>query len=203
MNNDTIVDPEFISELVKVLENDSHIGIVGPTIYYYNEKDRIQSAGAKISWYKGKTLHLTNKNDMKINEIRDVDYIMGCALLAKCEVFKKIGYLNKDYFAYWEEVDWCVRAKRAGYRIVRVPTAKIWHKGGATSKKISGFCEYQMTRNMFWFMKTNTAKKQYFIFWIYFFGFQFWYSSAVRVIYYKDIQAYKYFLKGVIDGIYT
>ena len=200
LNNDTVVDPDFLTESVKVLENDTSIGIAGPTVYYYNEKGRIQSAGGKICWYKGQTPHYTNKNNIKYNEIRDVDYIMGCALLARSELFKKIGYLNKDYFAYWEETDWCVRAKKAGYRIVHVPTAKIWHKGGSTTQKTSGFYEYQMTRNMFWFMKTHAAPKQYLSFLIYFFGFQFWYLSAINVMYLKNIQAYQSFLKGIIDG---
>jgi GT2 family glycosyltransferase len=201
LNNDTIVDPDFLVELVNVLKNDSSIGIAGPTVYYYKEKDNIQSAGGKICWYKGKAPHLRNKNDMKINEIRDVDYIMGCSLMAKSELFKIIGYLNKDYFAYWEETEWCVRAKRAGYRIINVPAAKVWHKGGATSKKTSGFQEYQMTRNMFWFMKKHASKIQYLMFIINFIGFQFWFSSFIYVIYHKNLQLYKSFLKGIIDGI--
>lgn len=201
LNNDVIVDPEFLSELVEVLENDSCIGVVGPTVYYYNEKDRIQSAGDKICWYKGKTLHLTNKNDIKLNKIRDVDYIMGCALLAKCELFKKIGYLNKDYFAYWEETEWCVLAKKAGYRIVHVPAAKIWHKGGSTTKKTSGFYEYQMTRNMFWFMKKNANKIQYITFILYFIFFRFWFLSGIYLIYHKSINGFIYFLKGIKDGL--
>lgn len=201
LNNDTIVAPNILTELVEVLEKDSSIGIAGPTVYYYKKKDLIQSAGGKISWNKGQSSHLTNENDMKLNKIRDVDYIMGCALFTKCDLFKKIGYLNKDYFAYWEETDWCVRAKRAGYRIFHVPAAKIWHKGGSTTKKTSGFYEYQMTRNMFWFMKTHATTKQYLAFIFYFFGFQFWLSSAVHVIYHKNILAYRSFLKGIIDGI--
>jgi GT2 family glycosyltransferase len=200
LNNDTVVDPEFLRELVKVLENDSSVGIAGPTVYYYKEKDRIQSAGGKICFYRGQTPHLTSKNDIKLNEIRDVDYIMGCALLTKCELFKKIGYLNKDYFAYWEETDWCIRAKKAGYRIVHAPVAKVWHKGGSTTQKTRGFYEYQMTRNMFWFMKTHASTKQYLVFLIYFFGFQFWYSSTIHILYHKNIQAYRSFLKGIVDG---
>lgn len=200
LNNDTVVDSDFLTELVKVLEKDPTIGIVGPTVYYYNEKSRIQSAGGKICWYKGETPHLTDKKNIKINEIRDVDYIVGCALLVKCELFEKVGYLNKNYFAYWEETDWCVRAKRAGYRVVHVPMAKVWHKGGTTTKKTSGFHEYHMTRNMFWFMKTHSTQKQYFSFMIYFFGFQFWYLSAIYVLYHKNLQIYKSFLKGIVDG---
>jgi len=196
LNNDTVVDPYFLSELVDIIENDKKIGIVGPTVYYYDDVERIQSAGGKVCWNKGTAPHHTNNN-----EIKDVDYIMGCALLAKCELIGNIGYLNANYFAYWEEVDWCVRARKAGYRIVHVPASKIWHKGGASTKKTNGFYEYHMTRNMFWFMKQHAIPKQYILFQIYFFGFYFWYYSAVLIFYMKNIQAYFYFLKGIKDGI--
>jgi GT2 family glycosyltransferase len=201
LNNDTIVDPNFLTELVKVLEADSNIGIVGPTVYYYYEKDRIQSAGIKISWYKGQTIDLTNEDEIKQNKIRDVDSIMGCSLLAKCELFKKIGYLNKDYFAYWEETDLCVRAKKIGYRIVHVPSARIWHKGGATAKKTSGFYEYHMTRNMFWFMRKHASRKQQITFIIYFFGIQFWKLIAGYVICQEKAHIYRSLFKGILDGI--
>jgi hypothetical protein len=202
LNNDTIVGPDFLSELVSVAESDSEIGVVGPNVYYYSEISKIQSAGGKIYWNRGKAPHFTNKDDIKeISRVRDVDYIMGCALLAKSELVKKIGLLNKDYFAYWEETDWCVRSKKSGYRIVHVPKSKIWHKGGSTSKKSSGFYEYYMTRNMFWFMKQNATKKQYFLFLIYFFGFKFWFASVVHIIYNHNVKAFLSFLKGIIDGI--
>lgn len=201
LNNDTIVDPNFLTELVRVLEADSNIGIVGPTVYYYYERDHIQSAGVKICWNKGETIHLMNKNEIKHSKIRDVDSIMGCSLLAKCEIFKKIGYFNKDYFAYWEETDWCVRAKKIGYRIVHVPSSKIWHKGGATTKKTSGFYEYHMTRNMFWFMRKHASRKQQINFFIYFFGFQFWKLIAGYVIYHEKANIYISFFKGILDGL--
>jgi GT2 family glycosyltransferase len=198
LNNDTIVDPNFLSELMDVAKNTPEIGVVGPTVCYYNDVNRIQSAGAKIHWNKGKTTHFTDIST--IDKIRDVDYIMGCALLAKSDLYTEIGLLNKNYFAYWEETDWCVRAHKAGYRIVHVPKSKIWHKGGSTSKKTSGFYEYHMARNMFWFMKQNATKKQYLSFLAYFFVFQFWLSTTAHV-YHKNIQGYKSFLKGIIDGV--
>lgn len=203
LNNDTIVDPYFLNELIEVAESDFEVGIVGPTVYNYGQNNIIQSLGGKILWNKGKTVHIAGnkveKNDL--NGISEVDYICGCAILAKSEVFEKIGYLNKHFFAYWEETDWCVRAKKASYQILHVPTSKIWHKGGATSGKISGFFEYHMTRNMFWFMRKHATRKQYLSFILYFSAYQFWFSSALCLIYYKNINAYMSFLKGIKDGL--
>lgn len=204
LNNDTIVDPNFLLELVNAAENNQEIGIVGPTVFDFKNREKIQSAGGRIYWNRGFAPHFTDEDDIKlINRIREVDYIMGCALLIKCEVIKNIGLLNKNYFAYWEETDWCVRAKKAGYRIVHVPSARIWHKGGSTSKKTSGFFEYQMARNMFWFMKAHTTRRQYGLFLIYFFGFKFWFSSVSLILYHKNLKAYHSFLKGTYKGIRT
>lgn len=205
LNNDTVVDPNFLIELVNVAESNAKIGIVGPTVYNYSTKNKIQSAGAILKWNKGKeTILRANEIDTEVNiEIREVDYVSGCALLAKVEVFEKIGYLNKEYFAYWEETDWCVRAANASYKVLYVPKAKIWHKGGATSKKLSGFHEYQMVRNMFWFMKQHATKRQYLLFIIYFFGFRFWFLSAAYLFYYKNTNAFLSYLRGINDGIRT
>lgn len=203
LNNDTVVERDFLNEMIKIAESDRNIGILGPTVYYYNQPNRIQSAGAKIRWNKGKDsiLRYNELDTGEYNKITEVDYVSGCALLAKTEVFKKVGGLNKDYFAYWEETDLCVRAHKISYKVIYVPKAKIWHKGGSTSKKINGFTQYHMTRNMFWFMKQHATRKQYLSFLLYFFGFQFWLSSGIYIVYHKNINAFLSLLKGTIDGI--
>lgn len=203
-NNDTIVDPFFLKELVDIIEKDKNIGVVGPTVYYYNETNKIQSAGGKIWWYIGRAAHL-KKNTIdkgKINKPQKVDYIPGCSLLARSKIFKEAGYLNKNYFAYWEESDWCIRVHKAGYDILYVPEAKIWHKGGSTSGKISGFSEYHMTRNMFWFMKQHAAKRHYISFLFFFFGFELWFFILTFIVN-RNIGVTKYFLRGIRDGIKT
>ncbi len=142
LNNDAVVDPYFLNELITVAESDPFIGILGPTVYEYKSPQVIQSAGAHIYWNKGEVINLTPSENKYSDEPENVDSVIGCALLAKSELFHKIGYLNKDYFAYLEETEWCVRASKASYKIVYVPKGKIWHKGGATSNKITGFTLY-------------------------------------------------------------
>jgi GT2 family glycosyltransferase len=204
LNNDTIVEPSFLDELTKVIESDPTIGIVGPKVYYYDEPNKIQTAGIRVSFWRGTATHLKRNEIDTVDDsrIKEVDSICGCALFARSEVFSKIGYLKKDYFAYWEETDWCVRAHRVGYKIVYVPSAKIWHKEGSTSKKRSGFYEFQMTRNMFWFMKQNSTRVQYILFLVYFFVFRFWFLTGIHLIYHKNPTGFVYFLKGIKAGIY-
>ena len=204
LNNDTVVDGDLLKELVTVLESNPEIGIVGPTMYYYDDPKRIWvGGGGGIYWNKGKTSLLrTNEIDNgEFDEITEVDYIAGCALLTKRELFEEIGYMDTKYFAYWEETDWCVRACKAGYKVLYVPKAKIWHKISSTSKKISGFAEYHLTRNMFWFMRKHATRRQYLSFLLYFFGFQFWFTSGIYIVYHKDVRAFISFFRGVVDGL--
>ncbi len=204
LNNDTVVDPQFLNELINVAENDSHIGILGPTVYEYKSPCKIQSAGTKIYQSIGEAINRTSRGNKASDEPEEVDSVIGCALLARSELFHKIGYLNKDYFAYLEETEWCVRAHKASYRIVYVPKGKIWHKGGATSNKITGFYLYHYTRNKFWFMKKHSTNKQYIIFLIYFFGFRMW-VAIVGILYRQKntgiFPSFISFLKGIRDGM--
>lgn len=174
LDNDTTVDPEFLTELVKVAESDPKIGIVGSLVYYHNEPKKIWFGGGKINWWEGATyhLHLNEIDNGQINEIKEVDYIVGCALMAKREVFEKIGLLDLEYFIYFEETDFCVRAKRAGYKIVFVPGSKIWHKiSSSGGGEFSPTFAYYYTRNKILFMKKNAPKLCWVTFPFFFIGY--------------------------------
>ena len=205
LNNDTVVDKGFSDELIKVTESNEKIGIVGPVIYEYLKQNEVQSAGVKICWNtaRQKLLRSDKTKCEQQNDNLNVDYVSGCCLLAKTKLINNIGYLNPTYFAYWEEADWCVRAHKAGYKVLYVPKAKIWHKRLSTTNKTSGFYEYHMTRNMFWFMKQHATRIQYLSFLLYFFGFRFWFSSGIHLIYHKNINAVISFYRGIKDGFKT
>ena len=203
LNNDTVVDKKFLEELVKVAESDEKIGIVGPKVYYYDEPKKINSAGAKVNFWTGNCppIGCYEIDTGQFNETKEVDYVSGCALFIKQEVIKKIGLLNPMYFAYTEEVEWCVRAKKAGYATIYVHKANLWHKVSSISKKIPGFYLYYSTRNKFLFMKKHATRIQFLSFILYFFAFKFWFSSGSFLIRHKDTTAFISFCKGVKDGI--
>lgn len=201
LNNDTIVHNKFLKKLIHISINNKNVGVLGPSIYFNDNKDQIQSFGAKINWNKGNVTFIkTPKLNSKECDTIQVDYVEGCALLINREVIEKVGYLNSKYFCYWEETDFCVRASKANYNILCVPHAKIWHKHSKSVEKIGGFYSYYMTRNMFWFMKTHAKKIQYIIFLIYFFMFRFWILSYVYLIVQRNKESYISFCKGIIDG---
>ncbi len=149
INNDTTVDPDYLKELVEAAEADKKIGSAGSKIYYYSEPERIWFAGGKINWLKNKGEHigLDEVDKGQYDEIKEVGYLTGCALLIKREVIEKIGVLSEDYFLYYEDADYSLRVKNAGYKNVYVPKSKIYHKVSRSTKPGSPSYIYYHVRN--------------------------------------------------------
>lgn len=136
LNNDTVVAPEFLDELVKVAENEDQIGIVGPKIYYYDfegRNDIIWFAGGKIEWWRWWVYpHLGwNSDDLpQYQTIANVDWISGAAMMIKRSVIEKLSLLNSYYFFGNEDVEYCLKARKHGFKNVYVPKSIVWHKVG-------------------------------------------------------------------------
>jgi GT2 family glycosyltransferase len=161
LNNDTEVDPPFLQHLVQVCEADSSIGIAGPLIYYHHDPEIIWSAGGAIDWRRGNTCMLgLNERDLDQFGIepREVDFVSGCAMLVRLTALEQTGLLDERFYLYYEEVEWCVRIRRAGFKIVHVPQARIWHKITPESRAASPLVHYYMTRNRLLFLKTAKAR---------------------------------------------
>jgi GT2 family glycosyltransferase len=137
LNNDIAVDPELVSELVRVGESDPAIGVLGPKIYYYDENGlegrTIWYAAARIFLWRGIAAHvgIRELDEGQYDQVGPTDYVTGCALMIKREVVEKIGLIDPIYVAYGEDMDWSHRARLAGYKLTYVPTAVLWHKIGA------------------------------------------------------------------------
>jgi GT2 family glycosyltransferase len=160
LNNDTLVEPALLSKLIDVADTDERIGIVSPKILYAAEPTRIWCSGARVDWGTGQThrLRAEEVDQLTDNDApSDVDYAIGCALCIKRAVIEQIGLMDARYFVYYEETDWCACARRAGFRIVCVPTARIWHKVSATMKSESPLTAYYMNRNVFLFLRKSLS----------------------------------------------
>jgi GT2 family glycosyltransferase len=160
LNNDTEVAPDFLHQLVEVAEADPRIGVVGPTIYYHDLPNVIWSAGGAIDWRRGST-RMVGLDEREAGQFgiepRSVDFVTGCAMLVRREVVEHVGMLDERFFAYYEEVEWCVRIARAGYKVVHVPMAKVWHKISPSTQEDLPFVHYYMTRNRLLFLRTTGA----------------------------------------------
>ncbi len=203
LNNDTVVDKNFLEEMVNIGETNTDIGIIGPKIYYYNEQNTIWCIGGKIDWKFARGLHvgINEVDNGQYNEMREFDYVSGSAFLIKKGVVDEIGLMDKNFFFYFEESDWALRASQKEYRSVYVPKAKVWHKvsksGGGVSKEIG---LYYITRNRWLFMKKWANNGDYYIFKVY----QIIGAIVLPLFltaYYKNYKLLKAYYTGLWDGV--
>lgn len=148
LNEDTILAPDCLARLVEAGERDARIGIVGPMVYHHNEQNVIQSAGGKLS-HDWTAFHLGENalDEGQFAATHPVDWISGCAILVRRSVIEDVGMIDARYFYFWEETEWCLRAGRAGWKIVHVPEAKLWHKGVQRDYRPKPTVTYYATRN--------------------------------------------------------
>ena len=160
LNNDTEVAPDFLRRMVEVADADPRVGVAGPTIYYYDQPQLIWSAGGAIDWARGRTqmIGLGELDEGQFGtEPREVDFITGCALLVRREALERVGLLDGQFFLYYEEVEWCVRVRRGGFKVLHVPGARVWHKIPLDARGDSPEVHYYMTRNRLLFLRLTGA----------------------------------------------
>jgi len=162
LNNDTIVDKNFLAELLKQ-GKDKKVGILGPKIYfapgYEFHKERYRkSERGKVLWYAGGQMDWPNVlashrgvdevDRGQYDKVSDTDFVSGCCMLVKRQVLEKVGLFDPRYFLYYEDNDLCQRAKRAGFKLLFVPAAHIWHlNAGTAGGSGSSLQEYYISRN--------------------------------------------------------
>jgi GT2 family glycosyltransferase len=149
LNNDTVLAPTCLEELVRVGQTDPAIGMVGPMVFHYDEAATIQSAGGVLDdrW----TDYHLGRNEVDKGQfpaVHEVDWLSGCALMVRRVVIEAIGTFDERLFMYWEEVDWCLRARQSGWKLVNVPQAKLWHKGSPRHYKPPAWVTYYSVRNL-------------------------------------------------------
>lgn len=150
LNEDTILDPDCLTHLVRFGESDSQIGVVGPLVYHHDEPDIIQSAGGMMSRF-WESLHIAqNEPDQgQFTQPHPADFISGCAILFRRAVIEQVGLYDKRFFYYKEETELCLRARKSGWLIVNVPQAKLWHKGVQRDYHPKPSVTYYSTRNRY------------------------------------------------------
>lgn len=162
LNNDTVVEPDFLGPLVNIMETDANIGISGGKIMYHKNKNIVWAAGGYIEENKAIGVNYgidKNENDV-IDEIREVTFLTGCLQVIRREVFQNIGLYDDEYFLYMEDVDFCKRALEHGYKLIYDPNSKIYHKVSAsTGGKVSPMVVYYMTRNRLLFNSKYSESK--------------------------------------------
>ncbi|AKB46567.1 Rhamnosyl transferase [Methanosarcina sp. Kolksee] len=201
LNNDTVVEEQFLKEMITWTETDEKIAAAGPTIYYYDEPEKISSAGSNMEY---KIINIPKKKRNKkiklkheYSQAEAVSCVDGTALLVKKEVIEKVGAFDPDYFMYCEEEDWCFRMKKEGFKVLFVPKAKIWHKIATSSGGgFNSFLAYYKTRNKILFVRKNLSKYHMVTFIPSITGFILFHS--MEAIYEKKYEVINAMIKGVI-----
>jgi hypothetical protein len=199
LDNDTVVAPDFLSELVEVAQSDPLIGVLGPKILYYEKPNTIAIAGGRVNFWTGNSPRIgANEIDNgRFDRIEEVDFICSAAIMVKKETVRRIGLINELYFAYYEETDWCTKARKASFKVVYVPKARVWHK---THKRATSTREiYYMTRNRFIFVKRNSSTSQFLGFILYFFATDFILRVQDKLLLKPNL--FVAYLKGISDGL--
>lgn len=139
LNTDTIVEKNLLDSLIGVLFSDNSIGAVQPKIVMYPQKDLIDSIGM-FFLMNGSLYHYgreKNEDLQKYNRQIEIFSAKGVCIMLKREVLDTVGFFDKDYFAYFEETDLCMRIWLAGYKVMYVPNSTVFHIGGASSKRLN------------------------------------------------------------------
>lgn len=159
LNNDTLVDPLFLSAFSKKIEEDPKVGIIGGWPIRFYEPDKLDHLGGIWDENKGKfaLVGLGEKLDFQFEG--KLDYICGCSSLIRREVFEAVGLFEPAFFCYWEEADFCMRAKQAGFTFAVCPEAKLWHKVSASFTGGKPHIAYYWWRNRFFWAERNLTKK--------------------------------------------
>lgn len=157
LNNDTIVERDFLSRLVMASKDHPDAGILTPMINYYDNKAVIWSAGGEISKIKASGFSFGyNNKDKFYRKNYYCTFASGCCMYIKKEVFTKIGLFDEKYFLYLEDTDFCYRTNKAGFKILYVGRSTIYHKVQSTTSRENTLLPiYYSLRNRLYFAKKN------------------------------------------------
>lgn len=206
LNNDVVVDPSFLTELVLAAESDECTGFVGPKAYFYDysgRRDVIRFAGGIFCLRTASAPRRGYKqiDRGQFNEVQFVDWIEGSCILTRKETILKTGLLKADYFAYWEDVEWCLRGARLGYKSAYAPNARIWHKTGSSKKEKASTAYYYFGRNFLWLAKEYGSGTQLALFIISFLTVRIWIEMGRSLILHRSIREPVSLLRGLLTGL--
>jgi GT2 family glycosyltransferase len=144
------------------MQKNPEVGICGPKIYFakgfeYHKEVYTAKEKGNVFWYAGGIVDWKNVlishfgvdevDSGQYESIRDTDFVSGCAMMVRSGVFEKVGFLDEKFAMYLEDLDFCLRAKNSGFKVVYAPVKTVWHKNAQSSSVGSQTQDYYVTRN--------------------------------------------------------
>lgn len=156
LNNDLELDPAWLAEMVDAAKRHPKAGSIAGKMMEYDRRDHIDEVGNITSWYgvvlpRGRGERDTGQYDTE----EPVFAACAGAALYRRQALEQVGLLDEDFFAYLEDTDWGFRAQLMGWECWYTPKAKLYHVIAGSNRRISGFFQYQSTRNANWFVIKN------------------------------------------------
>lgn len=156
LNNDTVVEADWLKYLVKAVERDKTIAIVQPKIlWFWNKKyfDYAGACGGFIDFFgypftRGRVFNTIEKDHGQYDTPSTICWASGAAIILRTSVLKKVGLFDTRFFNYMEEIDLCFRIYKAGYNIVFEPKSVVYHKVASTASR-------NMFKKRFWEHRNN------------------------------------------------
>jgi GT2 family glycosyltransferase len=153
IDDDVILPPKLFKELLPLFETDNSIGIIGPKTVYDKAPSETAHGAGFVNWWLGQY------STKDAREKLDCDYVIGCCMLIKKSVIDEIGGFDRDYYTSHGEVDFCLKAKNKGYKVIYHPGVSVRHrveKGGTkTPERV-----YYVFRNKLFVIKKNAPLPQ-------------------------------------------
>jgi GT2 family glycosyltransferase len=131
LNNDATVAPDCLAELVRVADAEPDVAAVGAKVLRADAPDVLWAAWERVTWRAALVEQVGRgaPDGPAYSAVRAVDAVPGCAMLLTRRALERVGLLDETFFAYHEDVDWCVRARAAGFRVLFAPGARVFHRG--------------------------------------------------------------------------
>jgi GT2 family glycosyltransferase len=161
LNNDTVVEPEFLQALVDFAVKHPDLAAACPRAHFYSRPRVIYSTGGEVSLWRGvaRQVGRGQVDHGQFDRPARRGYADGVCMLIPASAIERVGLLDEQYFAYWEETDWCVRAREHGLHCYYVPRARIWHRASRSQRPDAGF-HYLYRRNALLFVRKRGTPLQ-------------------------------------------
>jgi hypothetical protein len=157
LNNDTTLEPNALTLLVDAAESRGGAGLLSPEVHYYDAPGGVWFGGATLSLARGEALHCkiggnfrqSRASEESVGELKvfPSEWVSGCAMLVRMRALGEVGGFDDRFFLTWEDVDWCIRMRRARWEVLVVPRARIYHKCGRSGARLTGVHRYYAVRN--------------------------------------------------------
>lgn len=161
LNNDVTVHAGFLDELVGAADRLPGAAALCPKVYFHDRPNVICSTGGRVNPWTGTARQVGRGEEDRgqYDEVSEWDYADGACMLLSREALERVGFLDEEYFAYWEETDWCARAADAGYKCYYVPSARVWHKTARSRVPDTNYY-YLFRRNALLFLRKRKSALQ-------------------------------------------